>query len=135
MEPHSHVPLPTSLLQVQPSQDTQGSPSGSSSSGSNHGGKAKKPKGLELTPTLVVTSSEPSPLSLASPSLPTASLTPAFLQVSVSLKRFSIMKWIHKSVRLSCTVLCTSHVGGFAGNASHSKKKRCLVCKLYKIKL
>lgn len=126
MEPHSNVPLPTSLLQVQPSQDTQGSPSGSSSSGSsgsNHSGKAKKPKGLELTPTLVVTSSEPSPLSLASPSLPTASLTPAFLQVSVSLKGFSIMKWIHKSVRLSCTVLCTSHMGGFAGNASHSKKK------------
>ncbi|XP_041092023.1 ETS domain-containing protein Elk-4-like [Polyodon spathula] len=76
-------------LQVQPSQDTQGSPSGSSSSssssGSNHGGKAKKPKGLELTPTLVVTSSEPSPLSLASPSLPTASLTPAFLQTPTLL--------------------------------------------------
>ncbi|XP_028652970.1 ETS domain-containing protein Elk-4 [Erpetoichthys calabaricus] len=47
--------------------------------------KSKKPKGLELTPVLVVTSSDPSPLSLASPSLPTASLTPAFLQTPTLL--------------------------------------------------
>ena len=51
------------------------SPAGSQS------GKARKPKGLELMPTLVVTSSDLSPMGLSSPSLPTASLTPAFLQV------------------------------------------------------
>ncbi|KAL1264978.1 hypothetical protein QQF64_003005, partial [Cirrhinus molitorella] len=46
----------------------------------NLSGKSKKPKGLELMPTLVVTSSDLSPLNLSSPSLPTASLTPALLQ-------------------------------------------------------
>ncbi|XP_069798074.1 ETS domain-containing protein Elk-4 isoform X2 [Narcine bancroftii] len=42
-------------------------------------GRSKKPKELELTPTLVITSSEPSPLALPSPPLPAASLTPAYL--------------------------------------------------------
>ncbi|KAL0180769.1 hypothetical protein M9458_023175, partial [Cirrhinus mrigala] len=40
----------------------------------NLSGKSKKPKGLELMPTLVVTSSDLSPLNLSSPSLPTALL-------------------------------------------------------------
>ncbi|XP_026515583.1 ETS domain-containing protein Elk-4-like [Terrapene carolina triunguis] len=44
----------------------------------NHVSRAKKPKGLELAPTLVITGSDPSPLGILSPSLPTASLTPAF---------------------------------------------------------
>ena len=49
---------------------------------SQNGGKARKPKVLELSaPTLVVTSSDLSPMNLYSPSLPTASLTPALLQV------------------------------------------------------
>ncbi|KAJ8400217.1 hypothetical protein AAFF_G00399110 [Aldrovandia affinis] len=51
-----------------------------STGGGPQNGKSKKPKGLELTPTLVVTSSDLSPRNLCSPSLPTASLTPAFLQ-------------------------------------------------------
>ncbi|XP_012678013.2 ETS domain-containing protein Elk-4 isoform X2 [Clupea harengus] len=55
------------------------SPAGSQS------GKARKPKGLELMPTLVVTSSDLSPMGLSSPSLPTASLTPAFLQTPTLL--------------------------------------------------
>uniref|UniRef100_A0AAY4BZT9 ETS domain-containing protein n=1 Tax=Denticeps clupeoides TaxID=299321 RepID=A0AAY4BZT9_9TELE len=43
-------------------------------------GKSKKPKVLELMPTLLVTSSDMSPLSLSSPSLPTAFLqTPTVL--------------------------------------------------------
>lgn len=52
-------------------------------SGHITGGKARKPpKVLELsTPTLVVTASDLSPMNLYSPSLPTASLTPALLQV------------------------------------------------------
>lgn len=41
-------------------------------------GKSKKPKELELTPTLVITTSDSNPLGMLSPSLPTASLTPAF---------------------------------------------------------
>ncbi|XP_038675458.1 ETS domain-containing protein Elk-4-like [Scyliorhinus canicula] len=42
-------------------------------------GRSKKPKGLELTPALVITNSDPSPLALPSPPLPTTSLTPAYL--------------------------------------------------------
>ncbi|XP_041747378.1 ETS domain-containing protein Elk-4 [Coregonus clupeaformis] len=51
------------------------------------GGKARKPpKVLELsTPTLVVTTSDLSPMNLYSPSLPTASLTPALLQTPTLL--------------------------------------------------
>ncbi|XP_073443325.1 ETS domain-containing protein Elk-4 isoform X3 [Dendrobates tinctorius] len=44
----------------------------------NKSTKSKKPKELELTPTLVITSSDSSTLGILSPSLPTASLTPAF---------------------------------------------------------
>ncbi|XP_066559265.1 ETS domain-containing protein Elk-4 [Amia ocellicauda] len=65
-----------------PEKEAERSPALSSSSQS---GKSKKPKGLELTPTLVVTSSDFSPINLASPSLPTASLTPAFLQTPTLL--------------------------------------------------
>ncbi|XP_069897778.1 ETS domain-containing protein Elk-4 isoform X2 [Dipodomys merriami] len=43
----------------------------------NSSSRSKKPKGLELAPTLVITGSDPSPLGILSPSLPTASLTPA----------------------------------------------------------
>ncbi|XP_019807893.1 ETS domain-containing protein Elk-4 isoform X2 [Lagenorhynchus albirostris] len=43
----------------------------------NNSSRSKKPKGLELAPTLVITGSDPSPLGILSPSLPTASLTPA----------------------------------------------------------
>ncbi|XP_052424976.1 ETS domain-containing protein Elk-4-like [Carassius gibelio] len=49
----------------------------------NLSGKSKKPKGLELMPTLVVTSSDLSPLNLYSPSIPTALLqTPLLLTPS-----------------------------------------------------
>ncbi|XP_010894428.1 ETS domain-containing protein Elk-4 isoform X2 [Esox lucius] len=56
-------------------------------SGHITGGKARKPpKVLELsTPTLVVTTSDLSPMNLYSPSLPTASLTPALLQTPTLL--------------------------------------------------
>ncbi|CDQ83090.1 unnamed protein product [Oncorhynchus mykiss] len=56
-------------------------------SGHITGGKARKPpKVLELsTPTLVVTASDLSPMNLYSPSLPTASLTPALLQTPTLL--------------------------------------------------
>lgn len=47
--------------------------------------RTRKPKGLEIAPTLVITGSDPSPLGILSPSLPTASLTPAlFSQVILS---------------------------------------------------
>ncbi|KAM6979992.1 ETS domain-containing protein Elk-4 [Aplochiton taeniatus] len=51
------------------------------------GGKPRKaPKVLELsTPTLLVTSTDLSPMNLCSPSLPTASLTPAMLQTPTLL--------------------------------------------------
>ncbi|KAJ8258714.1 hypothetical protein COCON_G00177260 [Conger conger] len=78
-------------LQMQPAPTSQNATSSEreavrslpqSGGGSAHSGKSKKPKGLELAPTLVVTGSDLSPMNLSSPSLPTASLTPAFLQVS-----------------------------------------------------
>ncbi|XP_051531737.1 ETS domain-containing protein Elk-4-like isoform X3 [Myxocyprinus asiaticus] len=72
-----------SQLQVQPAfvfKDKVPASDMSQSLPSSHSGKSKKPKGLELMPALVVTSSDLSPLNLSSPSLPTASLTPAFLQ-------------------------------------------------------
>ncbi|XP_015198253.2 ETS domain-containing protein Elk-4 [Lepisosteus oculatus] len=78
-------PAPSSQEASGPEWEAERSPGLSSSGGSSHSGKAKKPKGLELTPILVVTSSDFSPASLASPSLPTASLTPAFLQTPTLL--------------------------------------------------
>lgn len=50
-------------------------------------GKTRKPpKILQISPpTLLVTTSDFSPMSLCSPSLPTASLTPAMIQVNVCI--------------------------------------------------
>ncbi|XP_061076800.1 ETS domain-containing protein Elk-4 [Conger conger] len=81
-------------LQMQPAPTSQNATSSEreavrslpqSGGGSAHSGKSKKPKGLELAPTLVVTGSDLSPMNLSSPSLPTASLTPAFLQTPTLL--------------------------------------------------
>ncbi|XP_069489255.1 ETS domain-containing protein Elk-4 [Ambystoma mexicanum] len=64
--------------------------------GSRHTSKSKKPKGLELTPTLIVTGSDPSPLGILSPSLPTASLTPAFFsQTPILLTPSPLLSSIH----------------------------------------
>ncbi|CAM4684181.1 ETS domain-containing protein Elk-4 [Caretta caretta] len=62
----------------------------------NHLSRAKKPKGLELAPTLVITGSDPSPLGILSPSLPTASLTPAFFsQTPILLTPSPLLSSIH----------------------------------------
>ncbi|XP_077060130.1 ETS domain-containing protein Elk-4 isoform X1 [Siphateles boraxobius] len=85
-------------LQVQPysfSKDTVTASEMPDSSPRNLGGKSKKPKGLELMPTLVVTSSDLSPFNLPSPSLPTASLTPAFLQTPLLLTPSPLLSNIH----------------------------------------
>ncbi|XP_067243894.1 ETS domain-containing protein Elk-4 [Chanodichthys erythropterus] len=85
-------------LQVQPSsvsKDTTPASEMSESPPRNLSGKSKKPKGLELMPTLVVTSSDLSPLNLSSPSLPTASLTPAFLQTPLLLTPSPLLSNIH----------------------------------------
>ncbi|XP_069094668.1 ETS domain-containing protein Elk-4 [Pleurodeles waltl] len=64
--------------------------------GSSHTARSKKPKGLELTPTLVVTGSDSSPLGILSPSLPTASLTPAFFsQTPILLTPSPLLSSIH----------------------------------------
>ncbi|MCI4390376.1 hypothetical protein PGIGA_G00121900 [Pangasianodon gigas] len=85
---------PTELqLQVQPSSE-----SGSSDvsvSRSQSGKTSKKPRGLELMPTVFVSSSDLSPLNLSSPSLPTASLTPAFLQTPLLLTPSPLLSNIH----------------------------------------
>uniref|UniRef100_A0A8C6JQK7 Uncharacterized protein n=1 Tax=Melopsittacus undulatus TaxID=13146 RepID=A0A8C6JQK7_MELUD len=58
--------------------------------------ESKKPKGLELAPTLVITGSDPSPLGILSPSLPTASLTPAlFSQTPILLTPSPLLSSIH----------------------------------------
>ncbi|XP_017570323.1 ETS domain-containing protein Elk-4 [Pygocentrus nattereri] len=90
-------------LQVQPpsvSSDTIQTPeSGCSelslSPARSQSGKSRKPKVLELRPTLLVTSSDLSPLNLSSPSLPTASLTPAFLQTPLLLTPSPLLSNIH----------------------------------------
>ncbi|XP_043107340.1 ETS domain-containing protein Elk-4 isoform X2 [Puntigrus tetrazona] len=85
-------------LQDQPTSVSKGTVAVSEMSESpprNLSGKSKKPKGLELMPTLVVTSSDLSPLSLCSPSLPTASLTPALLQTPLLLTPSPLLSNIH----------------------------------------
>lgn len=84
-------------LQIQPyvSKDRIQISQASQSPPHSHNGKSKKPKGLELMPTLLVTSSDIiSPLNL-SPSLPTASLTPAFLQTPLLLTPSPLLSNIH----------------------------------------
>ncbi|XP_077013683.1 ETS domain-containing protein Elk-4 isoform X2 [Tamandua tetradactyla] len=62
----------------------------------NNSSRSKKPKGLELAPTLVITGSDPSPLGILSPSLPTASLTPAlFSQTPIILTPSPLLSSIH----------------------------------------
>lgn len=58
----------------------------------NNSSRSKKPKGLELAPILLITGSDPSPLGILSPSLPTASLTPAlFSQVALSFSSATVV--------------------------------------------
>ncbi|XP_060628888.2 ETS domain-containing protein Elk-4 [Anolis sagrei] len=58
--------------------------------------RTRKPKGLEIAPTVVVTGSDPSPLGILSPSLPTASLTPAlFSQTPILLTPSPLLSSIH----------------------------------------
>ncbi|XP_054419270.1 ETS domain-containing protein Elk-4 [Pteronotus mesoamericanus] len=62
----------------------------------NNSSRSKKPKGLELAPILVITGSDPSPLGVLSPSLPTASLTPAlFSQTPILLTPSPLLSSIH----------------------------------------
>uniref|UniRef100_A0A5F5PRD4 ETS transcription factor ELK4 n=1 Tax=Equus caballus TaxID=9796 RepID=A0A5F5PRD4_HORSE len=62
----------------------------------NSSSRSKKPKGLELAPALVITGSDPSPLGILSPSLPTASLTPAlFSQTPILLTPSPLLSSIH----------------------------------------
>lgn len=72
--------------------DTETSSSSVSSSttiSTQSSGKIRKPpKVLQISPpTLLVTASDFSPMNLCSPSLPTASLTPAMLQVRQQSQR------------------------------------------------
>ncbi|KAI1892468.1 hypothetical protein AGOR_G00133670 [Albula goreensis] len=77
------VPQSSSLQEVKSGEREAETSSDQSSQGSCHNGKSKKPKGLELTPPLVVTSPDFSTMNLGSPSL--TSLTPAFLQTPTLL--------------------------------------------------
>ncbi|XP_008152419.2 ETS domain-containing protein Elk-4 [Eptesicus fuscus] len=62
----------------------------------NTSSRSKKPKGLELAPILLITGSDPSPLGILSPSLPTASLTPAlFSQTPILLTPSPLLSSIH----------------------------------------
>uniref|UniRef100_A0A8C5LMW2 ETS transcription factor ELK4 n=1 Tax=Leptobrachium leishanense TaxID=445787 RepID=A0A8C5LMW2_9ANUR len=58
--------------------------------------KSKKPKGLELAPTVVITSSDASTLGILSPSIAAASLTPAFFsQTPILLTPSPLLSTIH----------------------------------------
>ncbi|KAJ8360547.1 hypothetical protein SKAU_G00170720 [Synaphobranchus kaupii] len=86
MESISSQPTEVQLqVQLAPTSPKAASSLPRNARGGTQTGKSKKPKGLELTPTLVVTSSDLSPINLSSPSLPTASLTPAILQTPTLL--------------------------------------------------
>ncbi|KAF5902767.1 ETS domain-containing protein Elk-4-like, partial [Clarias magur] len=82
-------------LQIQPSSESSSSDMSLSLCRSQSGKTSKKPRGLELMPTLLVSSSDLSPLNLSSPSLPTASLTPAFLQTPLLLTPSPLLSNIH----------------------------------------
>nr|XP_054504811.1 ETS domain-containing protein Elk-4 isoform X1 [Agelaius phoeniceus] len=86
-----------SLQQQSPEpKEQQDSAAGLEKEFANHLSRSKKPKGLELAPTLVITGSDPSPLGILSPSLPTASLTPAlFSQTPILLTPSPLLSSIH----------------------------------------
>ncbi|XP_064589151.1 ETS domain-containing protein Elk-4 isoform X1 [Zonotrichia leucophrys gambelii] len=85
-----------SLQPPSPEAGEQQDPAGMEKEIANHLSRAKKPKGLELAPTLVITGSDPSPLGILSPSLPTASLTPAlFSQTPILLTPSPLLSSIH----------------------------------------
>lgn len=69
----------------------------------NSSSRSKKPKGLELAPALVITGSDPSPLGILSPSLPTASLTPALFSQVTPL--FSVSAHLLKHVQPPAPIL------------------------------
>eukprot|EP00062_Callorhinchus_milii_P014146 gi/632963280/ref/XP_007897792.1/ PREDICTED: ETS domain-containing protein Elk-4 [Callorhinchus milii] len=85
-------PSPHGLDPTSDSSDSSERPEG----GRSHKARSKKPKGLEITPALVITNSDPSPLALCSPSLPTSSLTPAYLtQTPILLTPSPLLSSIH----------------------------------------
>ncbi|XP_055975050.1 ETS domain-containing protein Elk-4 isoform X1 [Sorex fumeus] len=86
------VELPEDLS-LEPAEQDSALPEKDKTSSSS---RSKKPKGLELAPTLVITGSDPSPLGILSPSLPTASLTPAlFSQTPILLTPSPLLSSIH----------------------------------------
>ncbi|XP_036198125.1 ETS domain-containing protein Elk-4 isoform X1 [Myotis myotis] len=86
------VGLPESLA-LEPKDQDSALPGKDKASGSS---RSKKPKGLELAPILLITGSDPSPLGILSPSLPTASLTPAlFSQTPILLTPSPLLSSIH----------------------------------------
>lgn len=100
----------TCLPQVQPSSESSCSDLSLYLSRSQSGKTSKKPRGLEIMPTLLVSSSDLSPLNLSSPSLPTASLTPAFLQVSIlpPSQVFDLLPvfWLQVTKSSQCCITC-----------------------------
>ncbi|NXB48481.1 ELK4 protein, partial [Leucopsar rothschildi] len=87
---------PQSLQQQSPEPKEQQDSAVLEKEFANHLSRSKKPKGLELAPTLVITGSDPSPLGILSPSLPTASLTPAlFSQTPILLTPSPLLSSIH----------------------------------------
>ncbi|ELK37220.1 ETS domain-containing protein Elk-4 [Myotis davidii] len=86
------VGLPESLA-LEPKDQDSALPGKDKANGSS---RSKKPKGLELAPILLITGSDPSPLGILSPSLPTASLTPAlFSQTPILLTPSPLLSSIH----------------------------------------
>ncbi|XP_027010638.1 ETS domain-containing protein Elk-4 [Tachysurus fulvidraco] len=77
-------------LQLYPSSESNSSDLSLSLSRSQSGKTSKKPRGLELMPTVLVSSSDMSPLNLSSPSLPTA-----FLQTPLLLTPSPLLSNIH----------------------------------------
>ncbi|NXT98580.1 ELK4 protein, partial [Buphagus erythrorhynchus] len=75
----------------------------------NHLSRSKKPKGLELAPTLVITGSDPSPLGILSPSLPTASLTPALFSQVIKFPQIPFLNFLMVVVLFQFPSVLNSH--------------------------
>ncbi len=92
----------TSLVDAETSSS---SVSSSTTVSTQSSGKTRKPpKILQISPpTLLVTTSDFSPMNICSPSLPTASLTPAMLQVRAWIHPHLVLNFIEVKTDLGKT--------------------------------
>lgn len=123
----------TSMLDTETSSS---SVSSSTTVSTQSSGKARKPpKILQISPpALLVTASDFSPMNLCSPSLPTASLTPAMLQVSSQKRLKQVVSMSSRGQQCfrinwcSLALLWCLSLPGHAIYRSHACVRCCIKC-------